>query len=446
MRSMHFDLLVLGGTVVTGLGTCPADIGMVEGRIAEIGSLGSSSADTILDARGLHIFPGVIDTQVHFREPGMTHKEDLESGTRAAVMGGVTTVFEMPNTNPPTTSAEALADKLVRCQGRAWCDYAFFVGASGENVDKLSTLEMLPGTPGIKIFMGSSTGTLLVEDDEVLRSVLKRGIRRCSIHAEDEARLRTRKPLADSSVQLHPVWRDPEAARLATERILRLCEETGRPVHVLHISTLDELPLLAESKRRGSGATCEVTPQHLWFAAPDCYETLGTRGQMNPPIRSGEHRAALRAALMAGLFDVIGSDHAPHTLEEKALPYPQSPSGMAGVQTLLPVMITLCLRDQLISLERLVQMTSENPANLFGIANKGKVEPGFDADLAVVDLHEFEVTEDWLQSKCGWSPYEGERLLGRPVHTVIRGKVVVEDGTLRGEPGGLPARFNWKEG
>ncbi|HVL38898.1 MAG TPA: dihydroorotase [Fimbriimonadaceae bacterium] len=439
---MRYDLLVRGGTVCASDGEREADVGILDGKIEAIGDLSQAEAAEVLDAGGLHILPGIIDTQVHFREPGMEHKEDLESGTRAAIMGGVTTIFEMPNTSPPTTSMEALEDKLRRAQGRAWCDHAFFVGAALDNLDQLAELERLPGTPGIKIFMGSSTGSLLVPDDESLRQVLLAGRRRCPIHAEDHQRLEERKALLspDPHVREHPYVRDVECARRATERILDLSREAGRAVHILHLSTLDEIPLIRRAKMEGLGTSVEITPQHLYFSEQD-YERLGTRLQMNPPIRSKEHRDALRHALREGFFDMVGSDHAPHTIEEKERPYPLSPSGMPGVQTLVPVMLTLV--DQgLLSLREFVRLSSESPASLYGLLGKGKIEAGFDADLCIVDLWRTEpVRREWLQSKCGWSPYENEMLRGWPVHVVLRGQIVVREGELQGGPVGLPARF-----
>jgi dihydroorotase len=318
------------------------------------------------------------------------------------------------------------------------------MGASASNIDELESLEGLPGTPGIKIFAGSSTGTLLVDSEELLRNVLLRGVRPCPVHSEDEARLRERKSLLSASphVREHPVVRDAEAARLCTERLIRLCEQTGRPVHILHVSTLDELPLLREAKEKGLPVTCEVTPQHLTFSAAD-YETLGTRVQMNPPIRMPEHRAALWEALDEGLFDVFGSDHAPHTIEEKAEPYPKSPSGMPGVQTMLPVLLDFWSQGK-IGLEKIVRMTSERPAALYGLRDRGRIEPGAWADLAVVDLKTpFVVSKDWLKSKCGWSPYEDRKLVGRPVHTIVNGQVVVRD-SAPVAPAGKMVEYVWK--
>jgi dihydroorotase len=429
------------------MGLARGDVAVRDGRIVAVGDVGEFNAETTVEAAGLVVMPGVIDTQVHFREPGLEHKEDLESGTRAAIMGGVTSIFEMPNTNPTTTTEEALQDKLKRAEGRAWCDYSFFIGASSENVDELARLEMLPGTPGIKIFMGSSTGPLLVGDDDTLRRVLTNGTRRCPIHAEDEPRNTARKALISEAPhpREHPFLRDAESARLATERILRLSEETGRPVHILHVSTADELPLIRDAKARGLGTTAEVTPQHLFFQAPECYERLGSLAQMNPPVREASHRQAIRAALAEGVFDVVGSDHAPHTLEEKAQPYPKSPSGMPGVQTLLPVMLTL-VNQGLLSLTDLVRLACENPTRIYGIRGKGFVQPGFDADLVLVDMQRTQTFErSMVQSKCGWSPYEGETLTGWPVHVVSRGQVAVRDGSLCGQPSGAPVRFDWKD-
>jgi dihydroorotase len=440
---MRYDLLIWGGTLVTPERIEETDLGIVDGRIAAIGDLRQAEAGERVDARGLHTLPGVIDSQVHFREPGMEHKEDLESGTRAAVAGGVTTVLEMPNTNPATTTRESLEDKLRRAAGRAWCDHGFFVGAAAENVDQLAELETLPGTPGLKIFMGSSTGTLLVDYDAALRQVLLSGRKRCAIHAEDEFRLRERKALVSDTPhpREHPHLRDVECARLATERILALSAETGRPVHVLHISTAEELPMLAEAKRKGLGTTCEVTPQHLTLVAPECYERLGSLAQMNPPIRDEATRQALWAAVREGLFDVMGSDHAPHTLEEKAQPYPKSPSGMPGVQTLLPVMLDHVAQGRL-PLTDLVRLTSWAPAALFTIQGKGRIEVGFDADLALVDLgRRWTVERSWLQTKCGWSPFEGMELQGWVEATLVRGAFACRAGAPHGSPAGRPAVF-----
>jgi len=367
LERRHADLLVRGGTVLTPSGAERIDIACQAGRIVALGDLrGYWSAETTLEAAGLHVLPGVIDSQVHFREPGLTHKEDLEAGTRGAVLGGITAVFEMPNTQPLTLTAADLRAKLDAARGRSWCDYAFYIGGSAINAEQLESLENLPGCAGVKVFMGSSFGNLLADDEAVLRRILRHGRRRLAVHAEDETRLRARKALVESGgdVRQHTLWRDEASALIATQRIVRLAAEVGRRLHVLHVSTAEEMVFLAGHKRR---VTVEVTPHHLTMVAPDCYERLGSLAQMNPPVREQRHQNALWQAIRDGVVDVIGSDHAPHTLEEKARPYPQSPSG--------------------------------------------------------------------------WTPYDGKAITGWPVHTVVRGHVIVRDETLAGQPQGEALRF-----
>src|SRR6476620_6404458 len=362
-----YDLILKGGTVVNHDGEGLRDLGVRDGRFAAIGDLSQASAGEVIDCRGLHLLPGVIDTQVHFREPGLTHKEDLESGSLSAVMGGVTAVFEMPNTDPLTVNAEALADKVKRGHHRKHCDFAFFVGATVDNTKHLAELERLPGCAGIKVFMGSSTGSLLVADDAGLRAVLKIIRRRASFHAEDEPRLSERRNLrVEGDPRSHPVWRDEIAALQATQRLVAIARETGARIHVLHISTKEEIEFLRDHK---AVASCEATPHHLTLAAPECYERLGTRAQMNPPVRSADHREGIWRGIEQGIIDVLGSDHAPHTLEEKSKTYPASPSGMTGVQTLVPLMLDHVNAGRL-SLARFVDLTSAGPARLFNIACK----------------------------------------------------------------------------
>lgn len=350
-------------------------------------------------------------------------------------------MLEMPNTVPPTTSPEALADKLARVPGRASTDIAFFVGASEANAEALASLERLPGCAGVKLFMGSSTGRLLVDDEAALTEVMRHGRRRVAVHAEDEARLRERRHLAEApgtSVDAHPVWRDELSAQRATERCLRVARRFGRRVHILHVTTAEELDLL-EAHR--DVATFEVTPQHLTLSAPDCYETLGTLAQMNPPIREARHREALWHAVRVGLVDVIGSDHAPHTREEKARPYPASPSGMPGVQTLLPVMLTHVHEGRL-SLSRLVELVASGPARVYGIARKGRIAVGADADLAFVDLKRRQrLTHAMMRSACGWTPFDGMEVVGFPVATLLRGRIAMRDGELVGPPTGRVVGF-----
>lgn len=434
-----YDLILAGGTCVNQSGTHRADVGVRDGKIAFVGKLSDDQANETVDVTGLHLLPGVIDTQVHMREPGLEEKEDLEAGSRAAVLGGVTAVFEMPNTKPTTTTPDALADKVSRGTDRMFCDFAFYVGGTAENAETLPILENLPGCCGVKIFMGSSTGTLLVADDEGVRHVLRHGRRRMAVHSEDEYRLRERREKAVlGDVSSHPIWRDEEAAIMCTKRLLKLAREAGRRIHVLHISTADEIPILAQNK---DIASVEVTPQHLTLAAPECYEELGTFAQMNPPIRAARHRDGLWKAVAQGVVDVIGTDHAPHLKSEKEQPYPKSPSGMPGVQTFIPVMLDHVAAGRL-SLERLVDLTSHGPNRLFGIAGKGRLAVGYDADITVVDLKaKRKISNEWIASKCRWTPYAGKEVTGWPRGTIIRGRTVMWDDEIIGAAGGRPVRF-----
>ena len=436
----RLDLIVQNGRVMTPGGLVEADIGIAGGKIVLIGVLGDASSAEILDAKGLHILPGVIDSQVHFREPGLEHKEDIAHGTMAAIKGGVTLIFEMPNTSPLTLDAATLQQKLDIAAASAWCDYAFFMGGNHENADQLSTLEKLPGCAGVKIFMGSSTGTLLAKDDDVIATVLANGTRRVSVHAEDEDRLISRQGIATDAEgpSAHPDWRDVESAVRATKRIVKLARAAGRRVHVLHISSADEMDILAEHKDL---ITVEVTLNHLTLAAPECYDRLGAFAQQNPPVRDAAHREGLWAAVRNGIVDVFGSDHAPHTIEEKERPYPSSPSGMPGVQTSLPLLLDHMNAGRL-SLERLVDLTSAGPQRIFNIAGKGRIAVGYDADLVAVDLSaKREITDDWIASKCGWTPFDGVTVTGWPIATILRGRVVMRDDEILGKPGGNPVRF-----
>ncbi len=434
-----YDLLLAGATVVNHDGAVARDIAVRDGKIAAIGSISSNAAREVWQCSGLHILPGVIDSQVHFREPGMTHKEDLESGSRSAVMGGVTAVFEMPNTDPLTIDDAAFADKIGRAIGRMHCDFAFFIGGTAENSDHVADYEQLPGCAGIKVFMGSSTGKLLIPDDAGLRAILENIRRRASFHAEDEPRLTERKgERIEGDPRSHPVWRDPVAALLATTRLVTLARETGARVHVLHISTAEEIDFLAQHK---DVATVEVTPHHLTLVAPECYERLGTRAQMNPPVRDARHRDVIWRGISDGTVDILGSDHAPHTLEEKAKTYPASPSGMTGVQTLVPIMLDHVNAGRL-TLERFVDLTSHGPSRIFGIANKGRIAVGYDADFTVIDLKRREtITNQWVASKAGWTPYDGMAVTGWPVGTIVRGTIVMRDGQLLAKGQGQPVRF-----
>ena len=434
-----FDLIIRGGVIVThgeGLG----DIGVRDGQIAAIGDLSRASGDQVVEAKGLHVLPGVIDTQVHFREPGAEHKEDLETGTRAAALGGVTAVFEMPNTAPPTTSVEALNDKLERAKGRAHVDHAFYVGATHENADQLGELERTPGCCGVKTFMGSSTGTLLVGDDEGLDRVLRNIHRRAAFHAEDEARLNERKQLArEGDWTSHPEVRDDQTALIAVKRLVAGARKHGKRVHVLHVSSAIEMEFLAKAK---DVATVETTPQFLSFAGPGIYERLKGLAQMNPPIRQEGDLAALWSlGISQGVVDVIGTDHAPHTRAEKQQPYPKSPSGMPGVQTLVAVMLTHVAEGRL-SLARFVDLLSHGPNRVFGIANKGRIALGYDGDFTLVDLQARRTIRDEDQAtRAGWTPFNGFEAKGWPMATIVRGRVVMMDGQIVTPAIGAPMRF-----
>ena len=437
------DLLVRGGRVITPEGPRLADVRVRAGKVEELGpELSASAGVEILDASGKDVFPGLIDSQVHFREPGHEHKEDLASGAAAAIAGGVTAFMEMPNTDPPTTSPEALADKLARAEGRCAADFAFFLGATADNAERLGEWEGLPGCAGVKLFMGSSTGGLLVRDDATIERVLRSGERRVAVHAEDDFRLARRYAALPegSTVASHPDVRDVECALRATRRLLDLVERTGRRVHVLHLSTAEEVELLRERDLEDL-VTCEVTPSHLFLAAPECYERHGAWAQMNPPVRELRHRDALREGLVEGVITCVGSDHAPHSAEEKARPYPTSPSGIPGVQTILPLLLT-GVREGWLELADLVRVCVEAPARVYGLRGKGPLAPGVDGDLVLVDPRVREpLPLDWLRSRSASSPFVGTPLAGWPVVTVLRGEVVWDDHALVGEPRGHVLAF-----
>lgn len=434
----HYDTIFKHGTIANHDGIHRGDIGVTAGRIAGLGDLSAASAGETIDCTGLHLLPGVIDTQVHFREPGLTHKEDLESGSRSAVMGGVTGVFEMPNTNPLTTSRDTFEAKIAAGTNRMHCDFAFYVGGTHDNVRDLPELERLPGCAGVKVFMGSSTGSLLVADDKGVEAILSAISRRAAFHSEDEYMLEARKHLrVPGDPSSHPVWRSPEVAMSCTRRLVDIARRTGKRIHVLHISTADEMVFLADHK---DVASVEVTPHHLTLDET-AYTRLGTYAQMNPPVRDKAHRAGIWAGVANGVADILGSDHAPHTRAEKEHPYPESHSGMTGVQTLVPIMLDHVNAGRM-SLERFVDMTSHGPNRLFGIAGKGRIAVGYDADLTIVDLkRRHTITNDWVASRVGWTPYDGVEVTGWPVGTVVRGQRVMWDGDLVTPSTGQPMRF-----
>jgi len=437
------DKVVTGGTVVSHRGAAESDILIRDGRFARIGAPGTLVAEVaagnVIDARGLHVLPGVIDSHVHFREPGGERTEDFESGSRGAVLGGVTCVFDMPNTSPAVLTRKDLEAKLQKVSRHSWCDFALYVGTDGANLPDLAEMERQPGVCGVKVFMGSSTSDLVIRRQDALGGIMATGRRIVSVHAEDEDRIEARRPMTEGAdVFIHGEWRDVESAVMATRRAIAEARRHNRRLHVLHVSTAEEIALIAANRDL---VTCEVLPQHLIFAAPDCYRDHGVLVQQNPPIREARHRAALWQAVRDGVVDMIGSDHGPHLLEDKAKPYPNRHSGMPGTQTLVPLLLDMVARGELL-LPHVLDLLCTGPARVFGMACKGRIGVGGDADLTFVDLgRTVRVTNDMIASKCGWTVYDGREVTGWPVGTMIRGEMVMRDGELIGTPSGRPVRF-----
>ncbi len=418
------------------------DIGIKDGRIKQIGSLYKAKTEKEMSASGLYVLPGLIDTQVHFREPGLEYKEDIYHGSLSAVKGGITAFFEMPNTLPPTAKPEDLQEKISRAKKNSWCDFAFYLGAVQENKHHLNEIENRQACPGVKIFLGNSTGNLALEDDDSLKTVFSNRKRLTSIHSEDELRLQSRKHLARTEplhARNHLLWRDSKTCLISTQRVVALARMYKTPIHILHVSTKEEMEFLASHK---DIVSIEVTPQHLSLQAPDCYEKYGSFVQMNPPIRDKTHKEALWRALRSGLVDMIGSDHAPHSLEEKQKTYPESPSGMPGTQTLLPLMLDHINKGRL-DLKLLVKLLAHNPAKRFKIQNQGQIKKGYWANLTLIDLKaKRKIESKWLASKCGWSPFEGWSIQGWPIGVFLRGKKVVMENEIFGSPNGCPIQFH----
>ena len=434
-----YDLVLKNGNVVLPEGTKKIDIGIIDESIVTIGDLSDADSTDSIDCSGLHVLPGVIDSQVHFREPGLENKENLESGMLAAAAGGVTAVFEMPNTNPLTITPETIKDKLSRASRVAWTDYAFYLGTgrTGPNLDKW---ENAPGICGIKIFMGASTGELMTASDEEVESVLSNGERVVAVHAEDQYIMQENMKtiLKDQTdVSLHSVWRSPESCFSATKRVVAIAKKYNRRVHILHITTSEEMNFLRKNK---DIASVELLANHLTLHAPDCYEKLGTLAQQNPPIREKHHQEALWEALNDGTVDIIASDHAPHTMEEKLQVYPKSPSGTPGVQTLVPIMLNHVNNGRL-SLERLVELWSYGPERIHRLVNKGRIKVGYNADFTIVDMNKKNtITNSQQKSKTGWTPYDGMDVKGWPIMTIIRGNIVMKDDVMI-KPIGKPVLF-----
>ena len=432
------DLIIKNGQCYIEGELKDVDVAIKNGKIEEIGLI-SDKAKDIIDAKGLKVLPGCIDTQTHFREPGSTDTEDLHSGSRAAVAGGITAVFEMPNTNPPTSNKAEFQKKLNLAKNRMYCNYAFYFGATADNINELADLKNLESCCGIKLFVGSSTGNLLVANEKDIEKVFQNSSKVVAVHSEDEEILiKNKKLIRNGDVHSHPIWRSEECAISSTRRIVRIAERYKKKAHILHVTTKQEIDFLAQHK---GNITFEITPQHLTIYAPDCYDKLGTYAQMNPPLRDKSHYDRLWYGVKNNLNDTIGSDHAPHLKENKEKEYPNSPSGMPGVQTLMPVMLNH-VNDGKLSLHQLINLVCENPVKIFGIKNKGFIKKGYDADFTIVDMDKTtEIKNENIESKCGWSPFHGFKFRGTPVFTVINGKIKMKNEKIIGEPDGNPLEF-----
>lgn len=450
---MKFDLLITDALALLSHPKNPwelveeqVDIGVLDGKIADIGSLKKVNARSVFKASGLVVLPGLIDTQVHFREPGMEHKETIESGSRSALLGGMSAFLEMPNTIPPTLTKETFKDKIQRAENHSWCDFGFFMGSSPSNLSKLPELEKQAGCCGIKIFMGKSTGSLLLDKDNDILQVLQNTSRPIAIHSEDQDRLNQRKKLILSdpavTVHKHPTWRDVDSALIATKRVVQLAKKCQRRVHILHVTTEEEMSFL---KQHQSTATVEVTPQHLSLAAPDCYDKLGSLAQMNPPIRDKRHQQALWQAIREGVVTMLGSDHAPHTLEEKQQTYPLSPAGMPGTQTMLPIMLNH-VHEKRLSLKKLTELLAVNPHRYYNIQGQGLIKKHFKANLTFVDMKKTQtITQQWLASKCNWSPFENQKVTGWPEMVLLGGEWAMRNGEVISPPKGKILSFRKKD-
>ena len=433
------DLIIKNGKCFINGELKEVDLAVNDGKIHKIGQI-SEEAKKKINVEGQIVLPGCIDTQTHFREPGSTDTEDLHSGSRAAIAGGITSVFEMPNTNPPTSNMKEFQKKLDLAKDRMYCNYAFYFGATADNANDLASLKDLEGCCGIKLFAGSSTGNLLVAEEKDIEKVFQNSSKVVAVHSEDEAILNINKKLIKKgNVHTHPVWRSVECAISSTRRIVKIAERYKKRAHILHITTKEEIDFLSQHK---GNITFEIAPQHLTLYAPDCYNKLGTYAQMNPPIRDKSHYDRLWYAVRNNLNDTIGSDHAPHLKVNKDKEYPNSPSGMPGVQTILPVMLNHVNEGRL-TLNQLINYVCENPIKIFGIKNKGFIKEGYDADFTIVDMNKIiEIKNENIESKCKWSPFNGDKFKGTPVATIIRGEVKMKDGKIIGDPSGKPLEFN----
>ena len=411
--------LFKNATVVLSDGTVETSVLTDSGKIVDIDVAITAQADQVIDGTGKHLLPGVIDDQVHFREPGLTHKEDLAHASRACAKGGVTSFLEMPNTIPNTITQTILEDKLAIASKSSLVNYGFYIGATTENVDQLKHATR---TPGIKIFIGSSTGDLLVDEQAALEKIFAETSLTICAHCEDETTVRANaaKHADSTDVASHSLVRNHEAAMIATKRAIDLADRHNHRFHVLHVSTAEEAALLATASDL---ITAEVCPHHLFFNVYD-YQRLGSLVKMNPSIKNKSDNQALWQALLDGAIDIVATDHAPHTMEEKRQPYPDCPSGLPAVENSLALMLNQ-VSQGLCSIEQVVQWMCAGPAKIWNIQNKGRIEVGFDADLTLVDLNLSQtIRNEDQQTKCGWSPWHGETLTGWPVGTWVMGEQV----------------------
>lgn len=424
-------LFIKSGWIVKETTAAPVNI-LVEGqRIVAAGpEIEAPPEAEVIDASGLLVLPGAIDSHVHLREPGAEHKEDITSGTRAALAGGVTTVLVMPNTDPPNTDIVSLARVMDLAQQKAVCDFGFFIGATPDNAAQVARL---PDVVGLKMYMGSSTGPLLVDEFGAQYSHFKAfpPKRPIAIHAEDETAVRC---FAQQGQR-----RPPICAALATAQVLVLAEQLNRRVHICHLSTAHEIELVRAAKVRGVPVTCEVTPHHL-FLSDEAEWRLLTLAKMNPPLRSPADVKTLWQNL--SWIDTVASDHAPHTLQEKKVSPTEAPSGIPGLETMLPLLLTAA-GDGRFLLAEVVRLTSCGPAEIFGLARKGRIAPGYDADLVLVDSNaRWTIDQKKLFTKCGWTPFNGRQVKGQVKRVYLRGRLAYADGEILVEPGyGQPVKL-----
>ena len=432
-------ILIKNGLIVSSQKIIKKDILINDGIIESINESINADCDKIIDANGLHVMPGGIDPQVHFREPGLTHKETIESGSRSAVAGGITTFFEMPNTKPATITRKLLSQKFDIASQTSVANYSFFLGATPDNFSEIANMQ---DNCGLKIFMGSSTGDLLVDSDAALDEIFKQCNKVIAIHSEDEAILqKIAKEGIGENFTDHPKARPVEAAVTSTVKAIKLALKYKKRLHILHLSTAEEVEIIRKHKHTNL-ITAETTPQHLLLSAPSIYEEKGAFAQMNPPIREQRHQDELWRGMLDGTIECIATDHAPHTLEEKKLPYGKSPAGMPGVQTSLPLMLNE-VSNKKISMEQVVEWMCENPAKVYNIKNKGFLKVGYDADITIVDMNlEKTISSSEMESKCGWTVFDGQKIKGAPIITIVNGNIVYQNGKILDTIKGRPVEFH----